>query len=173
MYPHCSCVILMSQMRKLRPRDIQSSARGYTRGEEGENWDRSVVRFWICHSSWWKCQVGNWTSEAEFRGDVCAEEMHLEVVGIWVEFKEWVLMISSWEWVYIEKRRTCPSPGAALILRYISHLLYSSIYCKTDTFVKENKGKLLEKGNGIKIKTYKIQAHIFIIRLSKCKITFQ
>ena len=117
--------------------------------------------------------MGNWTSEAEFRGEVCAEEMHLEVVGIWVEFKEWVLMISSWEWVYIEKRRICPSPGAALILRYISHLLYSSIYCKTDTFVKENKSKLLEKGNGIKIKTYKIQAHIFIIRVSKCKITFQ
>lgn len=53
-------------------------------------WDggRSGVQVWICYySSWWKCQVGTWTSEAE-KGKVWAEEVHLEIIGIWVEFKD-------------------------------------------------------------------------------------
>ena len=33
-YSHCGSASPLSQMRKLRPGDMQSSARGYTRGEE-------------------------------------------------------------------------------------------------------------------------------------------
>jgi len=60
-------------------------------------------------------------------------------------------MILAQEWVYTEQRKSCPTPGAALTLdiycaSYVPNLL------QTDTFVKENKSKLLEGEKVIKSK---------------------
>ena len=56
-------------------------------------------------------------------------------------------MILAQEWVYTEQRKSCPTPGAALTLDiYCTSYVFNLL--QTDTFVKENKSKLLE---GVKV----------------------
>ena len=56
-------------------------------------------------------------------------------------------MILAQEWVYTEQRKSCPTPGAALTLDiYCASYVFNLL--QTDTFVKENKSKLLE---GVKV----------------------
>ena len=60
-------------------------------------------------------------------------------------------MILAQEWVYTEQRKSCPTPGAALTLDiYCTSYVFNLL--QTDTFVKENKSKLLEGEKVIKSK---------------------
>ena len=60
-------------------------------------------------------------------------------------------MILAQEWVYTEQRKSCPTPGAALTLDiYCASYVFNLL--QTDTFVKENKSKLLEGEKVIKSK---------------------
>ena len=60
-------------------------------------------------------------------------------------------MILAQEWVYTEQRKSCPTPRAALTLDiYCASYVFNLL--QTDTFVKENKSKLLEGEKVIKSK---------------------